>query len=223
MKTIFKLSKPRDDILADDLRLDIFAARLKDVIDEEADARYGDADLFFENTYPTQGLRTLIRESLGRLTGSDPGKNALVRLETAFGGGKTHGLIALYHLATGNLPKKKALLAWLGDDLRLPSPGQINTAGVVGSDLDPSVGFDHGQEGLRTKTLWGEIAFQLGGAQGYSLARESDELFAAPGDGAVRGAAEDRRKTHPDHDRRSGSCSSEIAGVSHQDRQVRPR
>jgi predicted AAA+ superfamily ATPase len=96
MKTIFDLCIPREDILEGVLSEDIFAARLKDVIEGQAEAIYQNPALFFENTYPTDGLRTLLSEAIGRLTGSEPGRNALIRLETAFGGGKTHGLIALY-------------------------------------------------------------------------------------------------------------------------------
>jgi hypothetical protein len=180
MRPIFETCQPREDILKGELRADIFAARLKDVIDRAADPIYGDANLFFENTFPTEGLRTLLRETLDRLTGKDPAKDALIRLETSFGGGKTHSLIALYHLATGNLPKK-SLLKWLGDDAVFPKAGQVRVAGLVGSELDPTVGVGHGDGGIRTKTLWGEIAYQLGGAEGYAIAQESDELFAAPG------------------------------------------
>jgi hypothetical protein len=180
MKTIFELCAPRDDILKGELREELFAARLRDVIEGSAERIYGDPVLFFENTYPTDGLRTLITEALGRLTGSDPGRNALIRLETSFGGGKTHGLIALYHLASGNLPPIE-YLKWLGGEVAFPKPGEVQVAGVVGSDLDPSVGMDHPKDGIRTKTLWGEIAYQLAGPEGYAIAQENDELLAAPG------------------------------------------
>jgi len=180
MKSIFELCTPRDDILKGELREEIFAARLRDVIEEKADPIYGDVNIFFDNTYPTEGIKSLLLESLGRLTGSNPGNNALIRLETSFGGGKTHGLIALYHLATGNIPTRKTI-KWLGDDVVFPGHEDVRVAGVVGSDLDASIGQHHEGDGIRTKTLWGEIAYQLGGAEGYEIAREQDELFAAPG------------------------------------------
>ena len=86
MFSIFDLCSPRDEVLRSELREDTFAARLKDVIDGNADPIYGDPATFFENTYPTAGLRTLLGDALGRLTGKAAGKNAIIRLETAFGG-----------------------------------------------------------------------------------------------------------------------------------------
>src|SRR5450759_4780336 len=105
MQTIFELCTPRSEVLQGELSEDIFAARLKDVMDGSADPVYGDPQTFFDNTYPTGGLKTLLNDSIGRLIGFAGGKNAVIRLETAFGGGKTHNLIALYHTATGKTPK----------------------------------------------------------------------------------------------------------------------
>ena len=151
MKTIFDLATPRDQVLSGELREDMFAARLKDVMDDRADPIYQDPDLFFENTYPTAGLKTLLREVLGRLTGQVPTNNPIIRLETSFGGGKTHNLIALYHAVSGRCAPA-CLRAFVGEDLSLPQPGEVDVAGVVGSDLDPSIGVHHPEEGLTTYT-----------------------------------------------------------------------
>jgi predicted AAA+ superfamily ATPase len=180
MKTVFDLAIPRDQVLHGELRPDMFAARLKDVMDNDADAIYQDPHLFFENTYPTAGLKTLLREVLGRLTGRGPTNSPIVRLETSFGGGKTHNLIALYHAAKGRCAPE-CLRAFVGDDVSLPQPGDVDVAGAVGSDLDPSIGIYHKEEDLITYTLWGELAYQLGGRAGYALARESDRNKIAPG------------------------------------------
>ena len=180
MKLVFDLCTPRDEVLKGELREDIFAARLKDVIDGKADAIYGDPATFFDNTYPTAGLKTLLNDALGRLIESGAGKNAIIRLETAFGGGKTHNLIALYHAASGKVPEK-IISRLLGERVILPKPGDIKIAGVVGSDLDPMLGMDHGRDKLKTYTLWGELAYQLGGRAGYALAKDSDEAKVAPG------------------------------------------
>lgn len=182
MQTIFDLCTPRSEVLQGELSEDTFAARLKDVIDGSADPVYGDPQTFFDNTYPTAGLKTLLNDSLGRLIHSAGGKNAVIRLETAFGGGKTHNLIALYHAASGKTPPN--LLAGLLDPaLRTPTPGEIKIAGVVGSDLDPTVGIHHPESGIKTLTLWGELAYQLGGRAGYALVRESEVNKAAVGTG----------------------------------------
>lgn len=182
MQSIFDLCVPRDEVLQGELREDIFAARLKDVMDGKADPVYGDPSVFFENTFLTTGLKTLLDDALGRLIGKGAGKNAVIRLETAFGGGKTHNLIALYHLASGKTPAH-ALAGVLDKKLTPPMPGAIKIAGVVGSDLDAANGWDHSEDNIKTFTLWGELAYQLGGRAGFALAKESESLKAAPGTG----------------------------------------
>jgi len=180
VKTIFETCEPRAEVLLGELKEDIFAARLRDVMDHKADPVYGDPQTFFDNTYPTAGLKTLLKDALGRLTGDAGGKNAVIRLETAFGGGKTHNLIALYHVAGGEAPAG-AIAGLLGSGVRLPHPGEIKVAGVVGSDLDPTVGIHHVADGTKTLTLWGELAYQLGGPAAYAQVAESEKLKAAVG------------------------------------------
>ncbi len=181
MQPIFDVCQPRPEVLSGALKEDIFAARLHDVMTGSAPPIYQDAELFFDNTYPTEGLRLLLREALGRLTGQQPTASPIIRLETAFGGGKTHNLIALYHAARGTAPPE--CLADVLSATLLPQPGDVRIAGVVGSDLDPSVGLYHADDNIRTFTLWGELAYQLGGTAGYALARESDHNRSAPGTG----------------------------------------
>jgi len=183
MQTIYDLCVPRNEVLKGELREDIFAARLKDVMDDRADPVYGDPTVFFDNTYPTAGLKTLLKDALGRLTGDAAGKNAIIRLETAFGGGKTHNLIALYHVISGNV-EDQYIQELVGEGNRIPNPGEIDVVGVVGSDLDPTAGINHPEDNLKTLTLWGELAYQIGGKEGYELIRESDvNTKAAPGTG----------------------------------------
>jgi hypothetical protein len=178
---VFDACRPRPEVLSGELKEDIFAARLKDVVDGKAEDVYQDPTRFFDNTYPTDGLRLLLNEALGRLTGLHPANSPVIRLETAFGGGKTHNLIALYHAARGSATAMavKGVL----DPALLPRPGQARTVGVVGSDLDPSTGLYHEEDGIRTFTLWGELAYQLAGPAGYALAQESERNRAAPGTG----------------------------------------
>lgn len=178
MRSVFSACEPRPEVLSGELREEIFAARLRDVIEDRADAVYGDAALFFDNTYPTEGLRLLLNEALGRLSGLKPANNAIIRLETAFGGGKTHNLIALYHTASGHVPAAHIVEADL-----IPAPGAIRIAGVVGSDLEPTMGLAHGD--ATTYTLWGEIAYQLGRADAYALVKQSEIDKTAPGTGLL--------------------------------------
>jgi hypothetical protein len=184
MYSIFDLCTPRDEVLKGELREDIFAARLKDVMDKTADPVYGEAKVFFENTYPTAGMKTLLNDALGRLVGEAAGTNAIIRLETAFGGGKTHNLIALYHVCKGAV-SPQVIQQITGQTQRIPDPGEILFAGVVGSDLDPTIGISHPEEGVTTLTLWGELAFQLGKKAGYELVKESDDKKIAPGTGLL--------------------------------------
>jgi predicted AAA+ superfamily ATPase len=175
MKTVFETCKPRPEVLKGELRDEMFAARLKDVIDGSADAVYGNAGQFNDNTFWTDGLQTLVREVLGRLSGKSPANSPFIRLETSFGGGKTHNLIALYHLSQGHsegLPPKVVEKSWV------PKTAWP-CAGLVGSDMDPANGIDHGD--VRTRTLWGELAYQLRRKDGYEIVRSSDETLVAPG------------------------------------------
>ena len=177
MQPIFETCVPREDVLTGELRDEMFAARLKDVVDGVGVPVYNDAKLFLESTYYTEGLKTLIREVMGRLSGGSPANSPFIRLETSFGGGKTHNLIALFHLAQGHhegLPKDLIPTEWIP---KKPWP----TVGLVGSDMEPANGIDHGS--VRTHTLWGELAWQLGGKVGFKLVRASDEEGSAPGTG----------------------------------------
>ncbi len=172
MRSIFESCEPRSEVLSGELREEIFAARLRDVLENRADRVYQDAQLFFDNTYPTEGMRVVLKEAMGRLSGFHPENNAIIRLETAFGGGKTHNLIALYHIASGYTPHP----SFLDSNLILPAHS-IQIAGVVGTDLQPSL--NHGD--VITYTLWGELAYQLAGQQGYALVAESEQTKTAPG------------------------------------------
>ena len=174
MKSVFETCDPRPEVLQGELRGEIFAAQLSDVIEGRADPVYQDANTFFANTYPTEGLRLLLDEALTRLAGAKPARNAIIRLETAFGGGKTHNLIALYHAANGFDPGPKFVTPGL-----IPKAGAVRAVGVVGWGLEPRDGLAHG--GATTYTLWGELAYRLGGAAGYALVAASDRDRAAPG------------------------------------------
>lgn len=180
MIPIFVSCQPRPEVLLGALKEEVFAARLKDVVDGTAEPVYQDPERFFANTFPTNGLRTLLREALGRLTGLQPTNNPILRLETAFGGGKTHNLIGLYHVARGRVDPR--LVSDIMPVKLMPRPDAIDIAAVVGTDLSPSDGLLHA-DGVRTFTLWGELAYQIGAQEGYALARQSDQDRAAPGTG----------------------------------------
>ncbi len=175
MRTIFETCVPRQEVLRGELRDDLFAASLASVVQGTADPVYGDPEHFFSQTYPTKQLQTLLRDVLARLTQGDPAASPVLVLETPFGGGKTHALIALYHAARG-----ASAAATVIDRGLLPSPGEVAVAAVVGTDLDPTSGVPH--HDVTTYTLWGELAYQLGGRAAYRLVEESDHRTkTAPG------------------------------------------
>ena len=100
MKSVYETCVPRQDIVSGTFNPELFTASLKQVTDRYAgksvaESPYTDARLFFgEATYPTSGMKDLMSTALRRLSG-DNGASAITRLETGFGGGKTHSLIGL--------------------------------------------------------------------------------------------------------------------------------
>jgi predicted AAA+ superfamily ATPase len=174
-----KACVPRPEVLSGQIRDELFMASLSDVRRGKAHPIYQDPKLFFANTYPTERAISLLREVMGRLAGADPMASSLFRLDTPFGGGKTHTLIALYHLATWR-PVAPEVLGRLQLDPSLVPPEPLQVVGVTcDQDLDPANGVEKG--GVRIHHLWGEIAFQLGGPEGYQMVEESDRRGQAPG------------------------------------------
>jgi hypothetical protein len=182
LPSVFDTCDPRAEILSGDLSLDLFAAKLRLVVDGKAPQVYQNPELFLANTFPTDGLKTLITEVFGRLTGKTVG-SPVIRLETSFGGGKTHDEIALWHIA-----KKGRQLNGLErfiDDLSLIPDRPIQVAAIDGRDLDPEAGIYHPESGITTYTLWGEIAYQVGGISGYQLIKGADENRVSPGTSVI--------------------------------------
>ncbi len=183
VKSILDTCQPRADILSGSFNPEIFTANLNEVIDYYEDSSatidtvYTDAELFFgEATYPTASLKQLLSDVFGRL-GGDNSRPALQRLETAFGGGKTHALIACTHVAERGRELDSVLEDIIYADL-LPEPGEIHVVGIRGDEIP--VHEPKGKE-LVPYTLWGEIAFQVGGRSLYQEVEEEVASHAAPG------------------------------------------
>lgn len=104
LPNIFDLCRPRDDVARGTIADSDYAANLANVLTGRASRDYTDAPTFFTNTYPTEGLKELLLNVCGRLSGRGESVSAVFRLDTSFGGGKTHGLIALVHAAAGMSP-----------------------------------------------------------------------------------------------------------------------
>jgi hypothetical protein len=166
----YSIAPPHDDIKQGDFDESVFAAKLGEVVRGGAPADYNDPYAFFQKTYLTKGLENLLQSVYRKLeTGKGPG---VVELQTPFGGGKTHALILVYHyLKNGDRVEEE-----LPDGVGLLSP---NISAIVGTDVNPSEGFRSGD--LVRHTLWGQIAYQLGGKQAYSAIASNDKNRISPG------------------------------------------
>ena len=180
--TIFETSRPRDDVLRGAIAEADFAADLAQVVSGRGGAEYLDPARFFAHTYPTRGLGNLLANVGRRLTGAGGEAAAIFRLDTSYGGGKTHGLIALVHAARGMQGVADA--AEFVEPALIPA-GPVRIAAFDGENADPANGRAMG-EGVLAHTPWGEMAYALAGREGYERVRASDERQVAPGAGTLR-------------------------------------
>ena len=171
---------PHQDVRGGTYQQAEFAADLWQVhVGGDVAPEYGDAREFYRRTYLTRSLRGLITNAIKRLAGK--GGDSVVQLQTNFGGGKTHSMLALYHLVSGktagDMPGIEALLKE-SEVERLPKAKCVVLVGNRLSPGNPRVM----QDGTRLHTLWGELAWQLGGKEAYELIRADDEHGTSPGD-----------------------------------------
>ncbi len=156
-----------------------FAADLAQVHRGGAASEYADPKEFFQRTYITDGLRGLIRNALKRLNGN--GGHPVIELQTNFGGGKTHSMLALYHLVSGVPASRLSGVDVLLGEENLPEPPEGTCRAVlVGTALAPGQP-EKTEDGLSLNTLWGRLAYQLGGKDAYALIEESDKNSTSPG------------------------------------------
>ena len=171
---------PHPDVASGNYQEAEFAADLWQVFKGNATNEYRDPKEFFRRTFLTAGLRELIISAIRRWR-KEPGGNPVVELQTTFGGGKTHSMLALYHLASGTPAKDlvgmESVLAELGGG----PPQSIKRAVLVGNQLTPGQS-DPKTGGIEVRTLWGELAWQLGGKKAYEKVRQADETATNPGD-----------------------------------------
>lgn len=188
LKPWYKVVTPRED-LRDGHPLDAseFAVHLDHVRDNRAPADYQEPARFFDRTFLTKNLTELAASAVRRLSGIKVETSAVFNLTTQFGGGKTHALTLLYHLARGG-PKASS---WKGvpDILEAAGVKSVPEAAVavfVGTEFDSITGRG-GKDGtpLR-KTPWGEIAYQLGGKDGFAVVQKHDQELTAPAGEVIR-------------------------------------
>ena len=172
------IAVPHQDVLKGTFKQSEFAADLSRVHTGDASEEYQNPVMFFQRTFITEGMSLLIDSVIQRLSGK--GGDPVIQLQTAFGGGKTHTMLAVYHLAKGE--------AALSDLQGIPPI--IDRAGITslpparvvvidGNQLSP--GSPRLRDGITVNTLWGELAWQLGGANGYEQVKQADLSGTSPG------------------------------------------
>lgn len=173
---------PHPDVQAGRYQKAEFAADLQEVVNGRASAEYGDPQEFFRRTFVTPDMRRLLVGVAQRLRGD--GGDPVIDLKTAFGGGKTHTLLAVFHMVNSadkiaQDPDVSGILRDAGG----PLPANTSTAVLVGTYLDPVTPIRLQEEtgGVEPHTLWGDMAYQLAGIPGYKLVANHDSKGVAPG------------------------------------------
>lgn len=176
--------RPHDDVARGEFTASEFAADLHLVHTGQAlGYEYSDPVEFFTRTYLTEGLRDLLSRALRRLNG-DANSSPVVNLQTNFGGGKTHSMLALYHLFSGTDAKRlpnelQELVADAGNpDLTSLKVRRVALVGTYLKAGSPIIKDD----GTEVRTLWGELAWQLGGRDAYELIAADDVSGTNPGE-----------------------------------------
>ena len=175
----FNVVVPQSDIRDGVLDESIFAANIEEVASGTAPVVYQDIRYFFECTYVTEGIKELIRRVVQALNGQES-QNRVISLQTGFGGGKTHSLISLYHVVKDSSTFKR--LDTASSILEPQYMPQFDHARVaVFTQNTVSVVDGHKvSDDIITHTLWGELAWQLGGREGYERVRNADIQMLAP-------------------------------------------
>ncbi len=172
-----EIAVPHQDVLKGTFQESEFAADISQVAQGKASREYQDPVQFFSRTFITEGMALLLDSVLRRLAGH--GGDPIIQLQTAFGGGKTHTMLAVYHLAqrkiaTGALHGIPPIL----DQTGITDFPPARVAVMDGINLSVSEPKVHGT--TRCHTLWGELAWQLGGEPSYALVRSADESGTSP-------------------------------------------
>lgn len=170
--------EPHQDVATGEFQQAEFAADLAKVHSGSAPAEYRDPRQFFSRTYLTEGLSALLIGAAKRLSGS--GGDPVVELQTNFGGGKTHSMLALYHMAGPTPVHDLSGLDRLLDEHGLSAPQAINRAVLVGTSRGPQDVLN-ADGGRKIRTTWGELAWQLGGTEAFDMIAENDANGIAPG------------------------------------------
>ncbi len=174
-----KVAIPHPDVAKGRYKQAEFAADLAQVLAGNAQPEYQNPIEFFNRTYLTEGITNLLVTAVERLTGK--GGEPVIQLKTAFGGGKTHTMLALYHLLSGKESSDRlAGVTALLEKCGVGKAPKANMAVLVGTSLDSSKAKSLSDVG-DIRTLWGEMAYQIGKVKGFKLVEDADKNSVAPG------------------------------------------
>lgn len=188
IKPWYKVATPRED-LREGKPLDAseFAVHLDQIREGRASTDYQNPQLFFERTYLTENLTGLAAEVVRRLSGEKTETSAVFNMATQFGGGKTHALTLLYHLAqNGSEANNWQGVSKILERASVRSVPKTKTAVFVGTEFDVVTGRGGDDGTPRRMTPWGEIAFQLGGKEAFDKVAQHDEQKIAPAGDVIR-------------------------------------
>ena len=178
MKAWREVAVPHMDVLEGTFQQAEFAADITAVQAGKATREYQDPAAFYQRTFITEGMRLLLIQVVQRLNGQ--GGEPVIQLQTAFGGGKTHGMLAVYHLATRRCPLSDLEgIPPLLDQSGMMDIPHARVAVLDGQAFAPGQPWLHGHQ--RVCTLWGELAWQLGGENAFALVKEADATGTSPG------------------------------------------
>ncbi|MCX6042666.1 MAG: DUF499 domain-containing protein, partial [Caldilinea sp.] len=178
MKPWREVIVPHTDVLEGTFQQAEFAADLTAVHLGRATREYQEPSAFFQRTFITEGMRLLLIQVMQRLNGV--GGEPVIQLQTAFGGGKTHGMMSVYHLATRHCPLSDLEgIPSLLDQAALMDIPRARVAVLDGHAYSPGQPWQHGRQ--RIHTLWGELAWQLGGEEGFQQVKDADSTGTSPG------------------------------------------
>ena len=170
---------PHKDVASGRYQQAEFAADLWQVHLGEGTDEYRDPVEFFRRTYLTESLKGLLVGSVRRLAGR--GGDPVIQLQTNFGGGKTHSMLALYHLFSGTAPGELAGIDAVLQEAQATQLGTARRVVLVGNKISPGNPVTKA-DGTVVRTLWGELAWQLGGKKAFARIAADDEKATNPGD-----------------------------------------
>ena len=180
LKSWREVLRPHEDVATGNYSASEFAADLYMVSQNEGSSEYVEPIEFFRRTYLTEGLKELLDRGIRRISG-DENASPIINLQTNFGGGKTHSMLALWHLF-GGAPTASLTQEVQDVVANRPLPKKVNRVALVGIHLSPGAPLVK-SDGTKVNTIWGELAWQLGGKKAFDFVAEADASRTNPGEG----------------------------------------